>query len=105
MLMIRQPPRSTLFPYTTLFRSRLLQRIRDEAHRFAITFHRNVRSKKAFDTQLTSIEGVGSKTADKLLKHFKSLKKIKEASITELEEVIGKSKASKLHQIINEKAG
>lgn len=84
---------------------RLLQRIRDEAHRFAITFHRNVRSKNAFDTQLTTIEGIGSKTADKLLKHFKSVKKIREASLPELEEVIGKSKAEKLHQIIKEKAG
>jgi len=84
---------------------RLLQRIRDEAHRFAITFHRNVRSKNAFDTQLTTIEGIGSKTADKLLKHFKSVKKIREASLPELEEVIGKSKAEKLHQLIKEKAG
>src|SRR5690606_18485031 len=47
---------------------RLLQRIRDEAHRFAITFHRNIRSKKAFDSQLTAIEGIGSVTAEKLLR-------------------------------------
>jgi excinuclease ABC subunit C len=84
---------------------RLLQRIRDEAHRFAITFHRNVRSKNAFNTELTTIEGIGQITAEKLLKHFKSFKKIKEATITELAEVVGKSKAEKLNQIIKEKAG
>lgn len=84
---------------------RLLQRIRDEAHRFAITFHRNVRSKNAFNTQLTTIEGIGEKTADKLLKHFKSLKKIKEATLPELEQVIGKRKAERLLQLIQEKAG
>jgi excinuclease ABC subunit C len=75
---------------------RLLQRIRDEAHRFAITFHRDVRSKKAFGTQLTEIEGIGQGTSEKLLKHFKSVKKIKEASIEEIEALIGKSKAEKL---------
>lgn len=84
---------------------RLLQRIRDEAHRFAITFHRNVRSKNAFHTELTTIEGIGQRTAEKLLQHFKSFKKIKEASITELADVVGKSKAEKLNQIIKEKAG
>ncbi len=56
---------------------KLLQRIRDEAHRFAITFHRNVRSKNAFNTQLTEIPGIGENTVDKLLKHFKSVKKYK----------------------------
>ncbi|WP_209332325.1 excinuclease ABC subunit UvrC [Lunatimonas salinarum] len=75
---------------------RLLQRIRDEAHRFAITFHRNVRSKNAFGTQLTEIEGVGKLTAEKLLKHFKSIKKIKEASLEEMQTVIGKDKAEKV---------
>jgi excinuclease ABC subunit C len=82
---------------------RLLQRIRDEAHRFAITFHRNIRSKSAFGTQLTAIDGIGSNTADRLLKHFKSYKKIKEASSSEIEEIIGKSKAEKLLKAINEK--
>ncbi|MGY6741875.1 MAG: excinuclease ABC subunit UvrC [Cecembia sp.] len=75
---------------------RLLQRIRDEAHRFAITFHRNIRSKNAFSTQLTDIEGIGEHTAEKLLKHFKSFKKIKAAKAEEIEEIIGKSKADKL---------
>lgn len=75
---------------------RLLQRIRDEAHRFAITFHRDVRSKKAFGTVLTEVEGIGKHTADKLLKHFKSVKNIKEASEEEIAALIGKSKATKV---------
>ena len=72
----------------------LLQRIRDEAHRFAITFHRNVRSKNAFGTQLTDIDGIGEGTAQKLLKQFKSLRKIKEASEEELSATIGAAKAT-----------
>ncbi|MGM0946893.1 MAG: excinuclease ABC subunit UvrC [Bacteroidota bacterium] len=75
---------------------RLLQRIRDEAHRFAITFHRKVRSKNAFGTQLTAIPGIGPTTADRLLSHFKSVKKISQASEDELAAVIGKSKAMEL---------
>lgn len=75
---------------------RLLQRIRDEAHRFAITFHRNVRSKNAFGTQLTSIPGIGQSTADNLLNHFKSVKKISEASELEIAGVIGASRAKAL---------
>ena len=75
---------------------KLLQRIRDEAHRFAITFHRKVRSKNAFGTQLTGIPGIGENTADRLLKHFKSVKKIKEASEEQLAEVIGSSRAKAL---------
>lgn len=75
---------------------KLLQRIRDEAHRFAITFHRKVRSKNAFGTQLTAIPGIGENTAERLLKHFKSVKKIKEASEEQLTEVIGNSKAKAL---------
>jgi excinuclease ABC subunit C len=74
----------------------LLQRIRDEAHRFAITFHRNVRSKNAFGTQLTDIEGIGEGTAQKLLKQYKSLKKIKEATEEQLSATIGSTKAKLL---------
>ncbi|WP_009032926.1 excinuclease ABC subunit UvrC [Indibacter alkaliphilus] len=85
---------------------RLLQRIRDEAHRFAITFHRQVRSKKAFGSELTEIEGIGKLMAEKLLKHFKSIKKIKEASQAELEEVIGRAKTEKLMAWLeNKKSG
>ncbi len=82
---------------------RLLQRIRDEAHRFAVTFHRNVRSKKAFGTQLTEIEGIGLDTAEKLLKHFKSVKKMKEANKDELETIVGKSKTAKILEAFENK--
>ena len=71
----------------------LIQQIRDEAHRFAITFHRQKRSNKVFFTALETIPGVGKKTADLLLSSFKSFKKIQEASAEELELVIGKSKS------------
>jgi excinuclease ABC subunit C len=75
----------------------LLQFIRDEAHRFAITFHRQKRSKNTFKTELDDIKGLGKETITKLLQAFKSIKKIKEASLEELEQVIGKSKAQLLH--------
>lgn len=71
----------------------LLQQIRDEAHRFAITFHRKKRNKSTLQTELDSLEGIGEKTITKLLRQFKSIKKIKEASLEELEEVVGKAKA------------
>jgi excinuclease ABC subunit C len=77
---------------------RLLQRIRDEAHRFAITFHRDVRSKNAFGTQLTTIPGIGENTADKLLSNFKSVKKVYEASELEIVKIIGASKARDLFE-------
>lgn len=65
----------------------LLQRIQDEVHRFAITFHRQVHSKNSLSSRLETIQGVGPKTRVKLLKNFKSLKKISEASVAELEEL------------------
>lgn len=74
----------------------LIQRIRDEAHRFAITFHRQKRSQNTFVTEIEQIPGIGKKTADKLLAHFKSVKKIKEASLEELTEVVGEKIAQKL---------
>lgn len=74
----------------------LIQRIRDEAHRFAITFHRQKRSKSTFVTEIESIPGIGKKTANKLLAHFKSVKKIKEASIEELTELVGEKIALKI---------
>ncbi len=77
----------------------LIQQIRDEAHRFAITFHRLKRSKSTFVTELESIPGIGKKTADKLLAHFKSVKKIKEASKEELVELIGEKAAEKIASI------
>jgi len=77
----------------------LIQQIRDEAHRFAITFHRLKRSNSTFVTELESIPGIGKKTADKLLAHFKSLKKIKEASKEELAELIGEKAAEKIKML------
>jgi excinuclease ABC subunit C len=71
----------------------LIQRVRDEAHRFGITFHRLKRSKSTFVTELENIPGIGKKTADKLLAHFKSFKKIKEASEEELIAIAGEKVA------------
>ena len=65
----------------------VLQRIQDEVHRFAITFHRQLRSKNSFSSQLDGIEGLGPKRKQNLMKHFKSLTKIKEASMDEIVEV------------------
>ncbi len=72
----------------------LLQQIRDEAHRFAITFHRQKRSKSTIKTGLEDIPGIGTETANKLLKHFKSTKKIFEAPLDELEKIVGHKKAA-----------
>jgi excinuclease ABC subunit C len=74
----------------------LIQQIRDEAHRFAITFHRLKRSKNTFTTELETIPGIGKRTTDKLLAHFKSIKKIKEASKEELVELVGAKAAEKI---------
>ncbi len=72
---------------------KLLQQVRDEAHRFAITFHRKRRFKRTLVTELTNIKGIGEKTAENLLKEFKSVKQIKEAKPEEIAKVIGKAKA------------
>ena len=76
---------------TTLFR--LLSQIQDEVHRFAITFHRDKRSKRQTASELDNIKGIGEKSKQLLLNHFKSVKRIKSASMDELVAVIGKSKA------------
>ena len=76
---------------TMLFR--LLSQIQDEVHRFAITFHRDKRSKRQISSELDNIKGIGEKTKQQLLSHFKSVKRIKEASVEELVAVVGKSKA------------
>ncbi len=77
---------------TALFH--LLTRIQDEVHRFAITFHRDKRSKHQISSELDQIKGIGAKTKQTLLKHFKSVKRIKEAELETLIEVVGKQKAS-----------
>ena len=82
---------------------KLLQRLRDEAHRFAITFHRQLRSKNSLKSELEDIEGIGEKTVDLLLTHFKSFKKIKSASFEELNPLIGDSKAGILIKALQTK--
>ncbi len=77
----------------------LIQRIRDEAHRFAITFHRQKRSQSTFVTEIENIAGIGKKTADKLLAHFKSVKKIKEADLDELRKIAGEKIARKIKEL------
>ena len=72
---------------------KIIQQLRDEVHRFGITHHRNKRSKETIKTELHDIKGIGEATAELLLKHFRSVKKIKESSREELEKVIGKSKS------------
>lgn len=72
---------------------RLMTQIQDEVHRFAITFHRNERSKHQIASELDHIKGIGEKTKTALLKHFKSVKRIRQASLEELTEIIGPAKA------------
>ena len=72
---------------------RIIQRLRDEAHRFGITHHRNKRSKSQIHSQLDDIKGIGPQTRNALLKHFKSVKRIKEASPDEISMVVGAAKA------------
>ena len=80
----------------------LLQRIQDEVHRFAITFHRQLRSKNSFSSQLDGIEGLGPKRKQNLMKYFKSLTKIKEASVNEIVAVgIPRAVAEAVHQHLN----
>ncbi len=72
---------------------KLVRRIRDEVHRFGITFHRQKRSKGTFKNELEDIAGIGKQTATALLKHFRSVNKVKQADLPALEAVIGKQKA------------
>jgi excinuclease ABC subunit C len=75
---------------------KLIQHLRDEAHRFGITFHRNKRSKQQTASELDTIKGIGSVIKEKLLKKYKSVKKIKEAPESEIAELIGEKKAEVL---------
>jgi excinuclease ABC subunit C len=70
-----------------------IRRIRDEVHRFGISFHRNKRSRGTFQNELENIRGIGRQTADQLLKSFHSVKKVRGASATELSAVVGEAKA------------
>lgn len=82
---------------------RIIQQLRDEAHRFGITHHRKRRQSGTLKSELTSIPGVGEMTAKKLLWKFKSVKKIKKATLDELIPVVGKSSASNVYQYFHEK--
>jgi excinuclease ABC subunit C len=82
---------------------KIIQQLRNEAHRFGIRLHRNKRSKAAINSELESIEGVGKKTAEDLLKAFKSVKRIKEASIENLSKTVGLVKAKKIYETFHQK--
>lgn len=81
---------------------RVIQQLRNEAHRFGITFHRNKRSKAAINSVLQGIEGIGEKTAQELLRKFKSVKRIRESSLEDLTSVIGPAKARKVYDSLRE---
>ena len=83
---------------------KIIQHLRDEAHRFGITFHRKKRDQGTLKTELEEIEGIGKTTADKLLKHFKSVKKIKEAGTEELAKLLNKKQMLALSNYFNKEA-
>jgi len=82
---------------------KIIQHIRDEAHRFGITHHRKRREKGTIKTELTEIQGIGSTISEKLLRQFKSVKNIRKASLEELIRLIGKSKATLVWKYFQEK--
>lgn len=82
----------------------VLTRLQDEVHRFAISFHRDKRSKRALGSELDDIKGIGPKTKDELLRTLKSVKKIREADLDSLAQIIGPSKAELVHHYFQEKA-
>jgi excinuclease ABC subunit C len=91
-------------PYNLLKTSpalKLLQQLRDEAHRFAITYHRKLRSNRTIRTELTGIEGVGDKSAEKLLKHFGSVESVSKATFEELSAVTGRKTAERIYRYFN----
>ena len=77
---------------------KIIQHLRNEAHRFGITFHRNKRSKGAIKSELEQIPNVGKQTITTLLRKFKTVKRVKSATFEELSEVVGKSRAEKIYQ-------
>jgi excinuclease ABC subunit C len=82
---------------------KIIQQLRNEAHRFGIEHHRNKRSKTALNTELETIQGIGEKTVIELLKHFKSAKRVANAKLDELEAVVGVSRAEKVYNYYHEK--
>jgi excinuclease ABC subunit C len=83
---------------------RIIQHMRNEAHRFAITFHRNVRSKKFIESSLDKIPGIGEKTIEQLMQHFGSMNNIKKADQNQLEKMIGRHKAIKIFNYFRNKS-
>lgn len=83
---------------------KIIQHLRNEAHRFGITHHRNKRSKNALGTELEQISGIGKQTIVSLLKHFKSAKRVSQASFDDLEKVVGKSRAIKVFEYYQKKS-
>jgi excinuclease ABC subunit C len=81
---------------------KLLQHLRNEAHRFAITFHRQQRSKKTISSSLLQLEGIGQSSVTKLLRKFKSVKKIREATLEELSDVVGQARARTILKHLSE---
>ena len=79
----------------------ILTKIQDEVHRYAISFHRDKRSKHALHSELDEIKGIGPKTKESLLKTFKTVKNIKNASLEDLEKNIGKAKANIVFQFFH----
>ena len=77
---------------------KIIQQLRNEAHRFGINFHRNKRSKSAINSELLTINGIGEKTAEDLLKEFKSVKRIKEVTLKKLTETVGLAKAKLIYK-------
>ncbi len=83
---------------------KVVQHLRDEAHRFGITHHRNQRSKSQAVSELDSIPGVGPKTKQLLLSHFRSVSRLRQASLDEISGLVGKQKAEKIHAALNKSA-
>lgn len=80
---------------------KVIQQLRNEAHRFGITHHRNRRSKAGIQSELSNIEGIGEKRAEELLRKFKSVKRVKEATLKELEEILPLSRAQAVYKYFN----
>ena len=81
---------------------RLVRMIRDETHRFAVSYHRHRRAMRDFQSELTSIPGVGEKLKERLLRNFGSLKKVSEATVAELRPFVGQKQAERIVEHFNE---
>jgi excinuclease ABC subunit C len=95
---------SVKLPYDSMS-LRLIRKIRDEVHRFGISFHRNKRSRGTFKNELENIKGIGKQTAENLLKTFHSVKKVKAATDEELTTVVGASKTILIREYFSKQEG